>query len=135
MSSSKSEIHAFPSHLEFSLYSGDEIRKLSVANIITGQSFDQLGHPLPGGLFDAAMGNYGDRCRDPCKTCLTIANCPGHMGHIELSALTYNPFFMRLALDILKNSCLLCHKLQIKGKFNRKINITDLHFIIFRWYS
>ncbi len=40
----------------FSFFSEDEIRRLSVKRISSPGSFDQLGQPVPGGLYDPAMG-------------------------------------------------------------------------------
>lgn len=56
-------VHTGPIHskldgLSFSLYSAEEIRKLSVVKVITPLSFNALGHPLPGGLYDPAMGMF-----------------------------------------------------------------------------
>jgi len=49
-------LHAQTDRINFSLYSVEEIRKLSVVKIITPLSFNALGHALPGGLYDLAMG-------------------------------------------------------------------------------
>jgi DNA-directed RNA polymerase beta' subunit len=46
----------YPTGITFSVYTADEIKKLSVKKIITGMTFDKLGHPLPGGLYDPALG-------------------------------------------------------------------------------
>lgn len=43
-------------NLRFSVYSSADIKKLSVAKIVTPLVFDQLGHALPGGIYDPAMG-------------------------------------------------------------------------------
>lgn len=44
--------------LRFSVFSSDDVRKLSVAKIVTSSVFDSLGHALPGGLYDSAMGEF-----------------------------------------------------------------------------
>ncbi|EDW32058.1 GL11448 [Drosophila persimilis] len=107
------DVHMFPSDLEFAVFTDQEIRKLSVVKVITGIAFDALGHPMPGGLYDIRMGSYG-RCIDPCGTCLKMQDCPGHMGHIELGTLVYNPFFIKLVQRLLCIFCLHCFKLQMK---------------------
>ncbi|XP_013113377.2 DNA-directed RNA polymerase I subunit RPA1 [Stomoxys calcitrans] len=107
------DIDMFPSDLEFSVFTGDEIKRLSVVKIVTGLTFDPLGHPLPGGLYDSQMGTFGKRM-EPCATCLNMQACPGHMGHIELNALVYNPFFIKFVQKICNISCIHCSKLQIK---------------------
>lgn len=108
------DIDMFPADLEFAIFSGEEIKRLSVVNIITGLTFDPLGHPLPGGLYDSLMGVYGKRM-DPCATCMQMQSCTGHLGHIELNALVYNPFFIKLIQRILAIFCLNCCKIQLKG--------------------
>ncbi|XP_016947411.1 DNA-directed RNA polymerase I subunit RPA1 [Drosophila biarmipes] len=107
------DVHMFPSDLEFAVFTDQEIRKLSVVKVITGITFDSLGHAMPGGLYDIRMGSYG-RCMDPCGTCLKLQDCPGHMGHIELSTPVYNPFFIKLVQRLLCIFCLHCYKLQMK---------------------
>lgn len=49
--------HLDPANLQFSVFSTEDIKKMSVAKIITPTTFDALGHPIPGGLYDPAMGN------------------------------------------------------------------------------
>ncbi|CAD6991779.1 unnamed protein product [Ceratitis capitata] len=107
------EIDMLPGDLEFGVFSSEEIKRLSVVKIITGLTFDPLGHPLPGGLYDNLMGSYGRRM-EPCSTCFNIQACPGHMGHIELNALVFNPFFIKLVQKMLSVFCLNCFKIQLK---------------------
>ncbi|XP_053969844.1 DNA-directed RNA polymerase I subunit RPA1 [Anastrepha ludens] len=107
------EIDMLPADLEFGVFSSEEIKRLSVVKIITGLTFDPLGHPLPGGLYDSLMGTYGRRM-EPCATCYNIQECPGHMGHIELNTLVFNPFFIKLVQKILSIFCLNCFKIQLK---------------------
>ncbi|XP_017039260.1 DNA-directed RNA polymerase I subunit RPA1 [Drosophila ficusphila] len=107
------DVHMFPSDLEFAVFTDQEIRKLSVVKVITGITFDALGHAMPGGLYDVRMGSYG-RCMDPCGTCLKMQDCPGHMGHIELGTPVYNPFFIKIVQRLLGIFCLHCYKLQMK---------------------
>lgn len=48
--------HLDAKNLRFSVFSSHDIRELSVAKIVTPLVFDQLGHALPGGLYDPKMG-------------------------------------------------------------------------------
>lgn len=48
--------HLDASNLRFSIFSSNNLRALSVAKVVTPLVFDQLGHPLPGGLYDQKMG-------------------------------------------------------------------------------
>lgn len=50
---------------------------------------------------------------DPCATCYRTLQCNGHMGHIDLSMLVYNPIFMKSVYDILRITCFSCFQLQI----------------------
>lgn len=48
--------HLDAKNLRFSVFSSKDLKRLSVARIITPLVFDQLGHALPGGLYDPKMG-------------------------------------------------------------------------------
>ena len=62
----------------FALYSSDEIKSLSTCNVVIGESFNSLGHPISGGLYDLRMGPSSDRDNLMCATCmLTAEHCPG----------------------------------------------------------
>ncbi|KAH8305928.1 hypothetical protein KR018_004137 [Drosophila ironensis] len=126
-------VHMFPSDLEFAVFTDHEIRKLSVVKVITGITFDPLGHPMPGGLYDIRMGPYG-RCMDPCGTCIKMQDCLGHMGHIELATPVYNPFFIKLVQRLLGIFCLHCFKLQISDHESAiimlQLRLIDAGFII-----
>lgn len=49
--------HLDPKYLMFSMFTANDIRNLSVTKIRTPLSFNILGHPLKGGLYDPALGN------------------------------------------------------------------------------
>ena len=51
-------IHDEATSVSFGVYSAEEIRKLSVVEIVNPLSFNQLGHPVPGGLYDLHMGPF-----------------------------------------------------------------------------
>ena len=90
-------------------------------------SFNQLGHPLEGGLYDLRMGPYSDRDRIACSTCHQVSSppappppppqtsehCPGHIGHIELPLPVINPLFYQTLHRLLKISCVYCHKFKM----------------------
>lgn len=44
--------------VSFSFYEPNEIRKISVKQIVNPVLFDTLGHPTKGGLYDPALGPY-----------------------------------------------------------------------------
>lgn len=58
---SKHTHHLDPSNLQFSVFSTEDIKKMSVAKVITPTTFDALGHPIPGGLYDPAMGKFNSQ--------------------------------------------------------------------------
>lgn len=129
----KHGIHLDPSTLKFSIFSSSDIRKLSVTKISTGQAFDEIGNPLIGGLYDLCMGPCTSR--DICKTCFKdYSNCPGHFGHIELCLPVFNPFFVKMAYNILRITCLSCFKLQLpdvnKTVTELQLQLVDAGYII-----
>ena len=97
----------------FSFYTADEIRKLSVAEIKSYNAFDQFGKPLYGGLYDPRMGVSPYEKNATCETCgQEEFDCPGHLGHIELSMPVYNCFLMNYLHKILRTKCWHCHKIK-----------------------
>ncbi|KAL2170041.1 hypothetical protein VTG60DRAFT_5381 [Thermothelomyces hinnuleus] len=97
--------------VEFTFLSPDEIRSISVKRIENDSTFDNLLNPIPGGLYDPALGSWGDSL---CRTCnLNQAQCPGHPGHIELPVPVYHPVFMDQAYRLLRAQCVYCHKFRL----------------------
>lgn len=102
--------------LKFNVFRPEEIRKFSVCKITNTTSFDSIGNPVPGGLYDVSMGP--STRREVCSTCMNDQrDCIGHFGHIELIMPCYNPFFMKTVATILRASCLGCKRLQVSGEF------------------
>jgi DNA-directed RNA polymerase I subunit RPA1 len=46
--------------VEFTFLSPKEIRAISVKRIENDSTFDSLLNPVPGGLYDPALGSWGD---------------------------------------------------------------------------
>ena len=46
--------------VSFGLLTDEEIRALSVRRIENPDTFNSLLHPVPGGLYDLALGAFGD---------------------------------------------------------------------------
>jgi DNA-directed RNA polymerase I subunit RPA1 len=46
--------------VDFSFLPSDEIKSLSVKRIQNSVTFDSLLHPVPEGLYDPALGAWGD---------------------------------------------------------------------------
>ena len=71
--------------IKFGLLSPKEIRKMSAAEIITPDTYDEDGFPIEFGLMSQRLGVIDPGLR--CKTCGgRMGECPGHFGHIELAA-------------------------------------------------
>ena len=70
--------------VRFGVYSDAELRKLSVVQVHSAEQRDAMNRPLPGGLYDPAMGPTDHYAM--CPTCgLDYQLCPGHLGRIELA--------------------------------------------------
>lgn len=71
---------------------------------------------------------------DPCATCYRTLHCNGHMGHIELSMLVYNPIFVKIVYDILRITCFSCFRLQISDNVMEilvmQLRLLDAGYII-----
>ncbi|KAF9006540.1 RNA polymerase I largest subunit [Cyathus striatus] len=107
--------HSLPSSvtgISFSFLSTKDIRRISVKQIINPVLLDDLNRPNIGGLYDPALGP-SDR-QDICATCrLTYFNCPGHFGHIELPAPVFHPLFMANMYNLLRGTCMFCHRFKM----------------------
>ncbi|KAG8407441.1 hypothetical protein J3459_014176 [Metarhizium acridum] len=100
--------------VDFTFLSPEEIQAISVKRIENDSTFDSLLNPVHGGLYDPALGSWGD---EPCATCsLTSSSCPGHPGHIQLPAPVYHPVFMDQAYHLLRAACVYCKGFRIPPK-------------------
>lgn len=114
------------SSISFSFLTTQDIRRISVKQIVNPVLLDDLNRPNVGGLYDPALGPcdrkdlYGkfvcfsitfvERSVSSCATChLGYFHCPGHFGHIELPAPVYHPLFMVNTYNVLRGTCLYCH--------------------------
>ena len=100
--------------VSFSFYTAEEIKKLSVQQIVDPVAFDHLNNPTKQGLHDKHLGVSPFDHKSTCPTCgMTVNYCPGHVGHIELTAPIYNPFLFKDAYKLLKAKCFGCHRMRI----------------------
>ncbi|KEY64139.1 hypothetical protein S7711_09699 [Stachybotrys chartarum IBT 7711] len=100
--------------VEFTFLSPEEIRSISVKCINNTQTFDSLLNPVPGGLYDPALGSWGE---STCTTCnLNQSSCPGHPGHIQLPVPVYHPVFMDQAYRLLRATCVYCNGFRLPPK-------------------
>ncbi|XP_057422605.1 DNA-directed RNA polymerase I subunit 1 isoform X2 [Lotus japonicus] len=102
----------------FSFLTDDEIRssswvKITSPDLLLAPPGSPLPVPVPGGLYDPALGPLYDSFQSCCKTCgQTSKNCPGHFGHIELVSTVYNPLMFNILSKILQKTCFSCHHFQ-----------------------
>ena len=95
--------------VQFSVMSPDEIRRRSVAEIYTNETFDG-DIPKVGGIFDPRMGvlDHGKKC--PTDE-LDNRHCPGYFGHIELAKPVFHIHFLKYIIKTLQSTCPKCSKL------------------------
>jgi DNA-directed RNA polymerase beta' subunit len=126
--------HSIPSTvtgISFSFLTSDDIRRISVKQIVNPVLLDDLNRPNIGGLYDPALGpsdrsdmlmrfSLSTNLNDlifflfSCSTChLTYFICPGHFGHIELPAPVFHPLFMGNMYNLLRGTCMFCHRFKM----------------------
>jgi len=100
--------------VEFSYFNKDQIKAMSQQEIYTPIAFDHLFRPISHGLYDPAMGVSPYDHLSKCITCgLGELQCPGHLGHIELTAPVYNVFLFTILHKLLRAKCFNCHKFRL----------------------
>ncbi|MEJ2249924.1 MAG: DNA-directed RNA polymerase subunit A' [Candidatus Lokiarchaeota archaeon] len=109
--------------IKFGLLSPDEIRKMSSARIITADTYDEDGLPIPSGLMDQRLGTIEPGQR--CQTCGNlVSNCMGHFGHIELARPVIHVGYAKKVLKVLRSVCPECSRLMLsqdeKEKFREE---------------
>jgi len=116
--------------IKFSCVSPDEIRRMSAVKIITADTYDDEGYPIPQGLMDPHMGVIEPGLR--CKTCgLKVDECPGHFGHIDLAMPVIHVGFIKDIKLMLESTCRVCGRLmlppeEIRARMDRMNVILDL---------
>ena len=101
--------------IRFGVLPPDEIRRLSVVEIHTSDTYDEDGGSISGGLMDQRLGTLEPRQR--CRTCGNISiNCPGHYGHIELAVPVIHVEFAKQIYKILSVTCRGCGKLLLNDE-------------------
>ncbi len=110
--------------LQFSILSPEEIRKSSVANIVSRDTYVN-NKPVIGGLFDPRMGVL-----DPGLICptdgLNYMKTPGYFGHIELARPIFYIQYLHTIVKILRCVCVKCSKLLIdKTKFDYLLKLSS----------
>jgi len=111
--------------IRFGVVSPQEIRKLSVVEVQTADTYDEDGAVIPSGLMDNRLGvlEPGQRCR----TCgNTATRCPGHFGHIELAVPVVHVEFTKKIYNLLQAFCRNCGRILLPDKsIERNRNQTE----------
>lgn len=96
--------------IRFGILSPDLIRKMSVAEIISPDTYDEDGLPIPTSVMDPRLGTLEPGQR--CKTCgNTYLGCPGHFGRIELPVPVIHVGFAKTIYELLKSTCRSCGRI------------------------
>ncbi|MEM3566363.1 MAG: DNA-directed RNA polymerase subunit A' [Candidatus Bathyarchaeia archaeon] len=112
--------HKVVDEIRFGLLSPQEIRKLSVVEIQTPDTYDEDGAPITAGLMDGRLGTLEPRQR--CKTCgNTAIRCPGHFGHIELAVPVIHIEFAKIIYDLLRVTCRNCGRILLPEEAVKKL--------------
>ena len=94
--------------IQFSILSPEEIRKGSVAEITSRDTYIN-NKPVIGGLFDPRMGVL-----EPGLICptdgLDYMQTPGYFGHINLSRPVFYIQYLNTIIKILRCTCIKCGK-------------------------
>lgn len=108
--------------IQFGIMSPEEIRKSSVAEITTKDTYIN-NKPVVGGIFDPRMGVL-----EPGMICptdkLNYIQSPGYFGHINLAKPVFYIQYLTQILKILKCVCLKCSKLFVNRE--NYLHITQL---------
>ncbi|KAL1813569.1 hypothetical protein ACET3Z_023634 [Daucus carota] len=113
--------------VQFSFMSAEDVRKHSVKQITNPILLDPIAEPIPGGLYDPALGPYD--LNKICKTCGQRCNdCPGHCGHIELVSTVFNPLLFDKLYNIIARTCFTCFRFRMDEE-EVKLCISKLEMI------
>jgi DNA-directed RNA polymerase subunit A' len=115
-------IHKVIDEISFGLISPKDLRKQSVVEIQTPDTYDEDGAPITTGLMDGRLGTLEPRQR--CKTCgNTAIRCPGHFGHIELAVPIVHIEFTKIIFDLLRSTCRNCGRILLSDEAAKKVRI------------
>ena len=112
------------SGMSFHLLSPEQIKKLSVAKIVTPELYDVDGYPVDGGLMDLRLGAIDPGVR--CRTCGgRLKECLGHPGIIELARPLVHIKYLPIIDLVLRSTCEACGKVLIKDEKDLKKPLID----------
>ncbi|UCD73357.1 MAG: DNA-directed RNA polymerase subunit A', partial [Candidatus Bathyarchaeota archaeon] len=109
------EVHHKIEGIKFGVFSPTDIRRLSVVEVQTADTYDEDGAAITSGLMDGRLGTLEPRQR--CRTCgNTAAKCPGHFGHIELAVPLVHVEFAKLIYSLLGVVCRNCGRVLLSDE-------------------
>ena len=99
--------------IQFGLLSPEEIKNMSVVHVEYAETMDEAKQrPREKGLNDPKLGSI-DRAF-MCATCQeSMAECPGHFGHIELATPVFHVGFINKTKKLLETVCHNCSKIKV----------------------
>ena len=101
--------------IDFTLLSPEQIKRMSVAKIVTPELYDIDEYPVDGGLMDLRLGAVDPGVR--CRTCGgRLKECLGHPGRIELARSVIHLKYVPLIETGLRCFCHECGKLTLADK-------------------
>lgn len=101
--------------IRFTLFSPEEIKKISSAKIVTPELYNIDGYPVDGGLMDLRLGAIDPGVR--CRTCGgRLKECLGHPGSIDLARPVIHLKYVPLIELGLRCFCKECGKLLLPDK-------------------
>ncbi len=105
--------------IKFGILSPDEIRKMSIAPILTSEILDEDGMPIRNSIMDPRLGvvEPGRRC-EVCGN--TIGQCPGHFGHLELARPVIHVGFIKHIYDLLRATCRNCGRFKVPEEYIKR---------------
>jgi DNA-directed RNA polymerase subunit A' len=110
--------------IRFTLLNPSQIKKISVAKIVTPELYDIDGYPVDGGLMDLRLGAIDPGVR--CRTCGgRIKECLGHPGSIDLAKAIIHLKYVPLIELGLRCFCQECGKLMLDEKGLEKYSPTE----------
>ena len=104
--------------IQFSILSPEEIRKCSVAEITSRDTYSN-NIPVIGGMFDPRLGVLEPGLKCPTDG-LDYIKTPGYFGHIELAKPVFYYQYLPSIMKILKCVCIKCSKLLISKEANKE---------------
>lgn len=109
--------------ISFSVFSPEQVRKMSAVKVTVADTYDEDGYPISGGLADQRLGVIDPGLK--CRTCGNrMKDCPGHFGHIELARPVVHASFGKTIYALLKATCRECGRVLSPKSTIAKVSIS-----------